>query len=148
MLCHFRLLQHAFNSFYSRLFRRQIPIVERPVVIGAGIIAYKSVNGLVAFLETVRDGSLVAVPAIYFHGKELDPRLPVNLTEKLAKIPVLLIYGADDLVVPPADNCELFAERFRKHGGSIQIVKRPSWGHHPHGLDDPAQIVEFMTEEK
>ena len=79
---------------------------------------------------------------------ELDPRLPVNLTEKLAKIPVLLIYGADDLVVPPADNCELFAERFRKHGGSIQIVKRPTWGHHPHGLDDPAQIVEFMTEEK
>ena len=76
---------------------------------------------------------------------ELDPRLPVNLTEKLAKIPVLLIYGADDLVVPPADNCELFAERFRKHGGSIQIVKRPSWGHHPHGLDDPAQIVEFMN---
>ena len=60
----------------------------------------------------------------------------------------LLIFGADDLVVPPADNCELFAERFRKHGGSIQIVKRPSWGHHPHGLDDPAQIVEFMTEEK
>lgn len=97
--------------------------------------------------SAVRPGS-GTVSSAFGQGCGTGPRLPVNLTEKLAKIPVLLIYGADDLVVPPADNCELFAERFRKHGGSIQIVKRPSWGHHPHGLDDPAQIVEFMTEEK
>lgn len=73
-----------------------------------------------------------------------DPRMPVNLAGKLVKVPILLIYGADDLVVPPADNCELFAERFQRHGGSIQIIKRNLWGHHPHGLDDTVPIVEFF----
>ena len=78
-------------------------------------------------------------------GVENDPRMPVNLTEKLAKIPVLLIYGADDLVVPPADNCELFLKRLQENGGSIQIIKRNLWGHHPHGLDDTTPILDFMS---
>ncbi len=29
------------------------------------------------------------------------------------KIPVLLLYGGVDAVVPPARNCEPFAERFK-----------------------------------
>lgn len=73
-----------------------------------------------------------------------DPRMPVNQAEKLVKVPILLVYGADDLVVSPAENCELFAERFQKHGGTIQIIKRNLWGHHPHGLDDTLPIVEFF----
>ena len=78
-------------------------------------------------------------------GVENDPRLPVNLTEKLVGIPILLIYGAADLSVPPADNCELFAERFQANGGSIRIIRRNLWGHHPHGLDDTAPILEFFN---
>lgn len=79
-------------------------------------------------------------------GVENDPRLPINLTDKLVGIPVFLIYGADDLVVPPADNCEIFIERFQKRGGNIQVIKRNLWGHHPHGLDDTAPILNFFCE--
>ncbi|MFA6929059.1 MAG: alpha/beta hydrolase [Lentisphaeria bacterium] len=76
---------------------------------------------------------------------EKYPGLPVNLTEKLLHLPILLIYGADDLVVVPVLNCELFVERYQKAGGTMNIIKRPSWGHHPHGLDDTNEIVDFMT---
>ena len=58
---------------------------------------------------------------------------------------MLLIYGAADLSVPPRDNCELFAERFQANGGSIRIIRRSLWGHHPHGLDDTAPILEFFN---
>ncbi len=74
-----------------------------------------------------------------------DPRMPVNFADGLTHIPMLLIYGADDLTVDPRHNCELFAGRFRRHGGEITVIKREYWGHHPHGLDDTAPIREFFT---
>ena len=66
-----------------------------------------------------------------------DPEMPVNMAAKVAaaKIPVLLLYGGADGVVPPKRNCELFIPRFQAAGGDIRVVKRSSFGHHPHGLD-------------
>ena len=67
-----------------------------------------------------------------------DPRLPVNRAEPIAKagIPILLMYGDADKVVPPAKNCLVFAERFRKAGGDLTVVCRPGADHHPHGVTD------------
>ena len=76
------------------------------------------------------------------------PGLPVNLTEKLKDFPILLIYGKDDIVVPPADNCELLLSRLKKQNGSgsVEVIARDAWGHHPHGLDDTEKIVNFMIQ--
>ena len=57
-----------------------------------------------------------------------------------------VIYGADDLVVSPQENCELLLTRLRRHGASVRVIRRPSWGHHPHGLDEPEEIVSFLSE--
>lgn len=78
-----------------------------------------------------------------------DPRMPINLAEKIAKakIPVLLLYGAKDTTVPPAENCELFISRFKAAGGDIQVIRRGDYGHHPHGFKDPAKkgaVVDFF----
>ncbi len=75
---------------------------------------------------------------------EDDPRLPVNQTALLADLPILLIYGQDDLAVNPRLNCELLIERLRAHGNAPIVHAREYWGHHPHGLDNPQPIVEFM----
>ena len=68
---------------------------------------------------------------------EKEPEMPVNMAARLAKakIPVLLLFGRDDIIVKPAANCSLFAERFKAAGGDIQVVERWNWGHHPHGVD-------------
>lgn len=78
-----------------------------------------------------------------------DPRMPVNLAGKIAAagIPVMLLYGGQDLVVPPARNCEIFLPRFREAGGQVGYVEnRPLFGHHPHGLDPDktGPIVDFF----
>ncbi len=77
-----------------------------------------------------------------------DPRMPVNLAEKLAaaKLPILLFYGVSDTVVDPKLNCEAFIGRFKKAGGDIFVVKRPH-GHHPHGggnIDERRPIIDFF----
>jgi pimeloyl-ACP methyl ester carboxylesterase len=66
-----------------------------------------------------------------------DPRMPVNMAEAVAKagIPVLLLYGGKDRVVPPAKNCDIFVPRFKAAGGVITVVNRPTYDHHPHGVD-------------
>lgn len=76
-----------------------------------------------------------------------DPRMPVNLAEKVAKagIPAYLIYGGADNVVAPGENSELFAKRYREAGGDIKVIKRDAWGHHPHGVEiDDASVADFF----
>ena len=77
-----------------------------------------------------------------------DPEMPVNKAAQIAaaKIPILLVYGGSDTVVPPAPNCRLFAERFKAAGGELQEIPRDFFGHHPHGLDPDKTkpIVDFF----
>lgn len=74
------------------------------------------------------------------------PLSPVNAVSRIveAGIPVLMLLGLDDIVVDHATNGSLLAERFTAAGGRITVNGRPYWGHHPHGLDDPAPIVRFI----
>ena len=78
-----------------------------------------------------------------------DPRMPINLADKIAKakIPVLLLYGGADTVVPPSKNCEIFIPRFKAAGGNIKVFKRDMYGHHPHGFqgaENVGAIVDFF----
>ena len=78
-----------------------------------------------------------------------NPEMPINKTMALArtKVPVLLLYGGVDPVVPPAANAELFVERFLVAGGKIKVVNRAAYAHHPHGVDaGDMTIVDFFVE--
>ncbi len=61
-----------------------------------------------------------------------------------AKVPVLIVCGATDDPVPVVDNCGLLAERYRAMGGEIKVISKPFCGHHPHSLQEPAPIVDFI----
>jgi pimeloyl-ACP methyl ester carboxylesterase len=73
---------------------------------------------------------------------------PVDSLEPLAKarIPLLLVVGDADNVVPVTENAAIVEERYRKLGGPITVIHKPGVGHHPHSLKDPAPIVEFVLE--
>lgn len=78
-----------------------------------------------------------------------DPRMPVNMADAVAKagIPVLLLYGGKDEVVPPDENCRPFAAAFKAAGGRMEVHCRPDYGHHPHGVDrgELGVITGFFT---
>lgn len=60
------------------------------------------------------------------------------------RIPVLMILGGADTILPPELNGRLFAQRYKEASGNVTLLERASWGHHPHGLDDPSLIVQFI----
>lgn len=71
---------------------------------------------------------------------------PLDRTEALAQagIPVLLVVGLADEAVPYAENGAPFARRFREAGGEILVLEKEGCGHHPHSLENPAPIVEWI----
>ncbi|HTN76426.1 MAG TPA: alpha/beta hydrolase [Pirellulaceae bacterium] len=73
---------------------------------------------------------------------------PIDNLAPLAKadVPLLHVYGDADDVVPWDENTGIIAERYRKLGGRIKLIDKPGVGHHPHGLDDPQPIVDFIVE--
>lgn len=72
---------------------------------------------------------------------------PVNNLEPLAKagVPLLHVFGDADDVVPWEENTGLIESRYKALGGSVTLIRKPGVGHHPHGLDDPTPIVEFIA---
>lgn len=63
-----------------------------------------------------------------------------------AKIPLLLVYGDKDTVVPHAENSALLYDRYKVLGGPVERVVKPGQDHHPHGLKDVMPVVKFFTD--
>lgn len=74
------------------------------------------------------------------------PNNPVDRLAPLAEagIPLLHVVGDDDEAVPVAENTAVVEQRYRALGGDITVIHKPGGGHHPHGLDDPTPVVEWI----
>lgn len=71
---------------------------------------------------------------------------PIDHLEPLAKahVPLLHVVGDADEVVPVVENTAILEERYKALKGSIRVIHKPGIGHHPHSLEDPTPIVEFI----
>lgn len=63
-----------------------------------------------------------------------------------AKVPILHIVSMNDKVVPPKENTFVLAERYRKLGGSIDIIEVEGTRLHGHHFDhpDPVRVADFI----
>ncbi|MEN6452420.1 MAG: alpha/beta hydrolase [Thermoguttaceae bacterium] len=73
---------------------------------------------------------------------------PVDNLEPLAKakIPLFLLCGDADDVVPYPENGAIVRERYEKLGGPVRLLIKKGMGHHPHGLDDPTPVVDYILQ--
>ncbi|MDO5580032.1 MAG: prolyl oligopeptidase family serine peptidase [Planctomycetia bacterium] len=71
---------------------------------------------------------------------------PVDIAPELAKkkVPILILCADADKAVPYEENTKIFAEKYKAAGGSIEVIMKPGFDHHPHSLPDPAPIVNFI----
>lgn len=61
------------------------------------------------------------------------------------KIPVALVAGDSDRVVPYCENGKYLEEVYRNGGGDLLCIVKPGCDHHPHSLTDPAPVSGFIT---
>lgn len=71
---------------------------------------------------------------------------PIHKINSIAKggYPMLHVCGAADEVVPIMENTKPFEEGIRAQGGSIEVIYKEGVGHHPHSLENPTPIVDFI----
>ena len=63
--------------------------------------------------------------------------------EKLKNIPLFIATGEDDLVVKVATNINLLEAELKRYDIAYTIIRRPAWGHHPHGFDNRTELIKF-----
>ena len=68
-------------------------------------------------------------------------KMPILLENN---IPIVLVYGDSDNVVPYHENGMLLEKYYKAGGGNILAIGKPGCAHHPHGLDDSTPIIEFV----
>ena len=60
------------------------------------------------------------------------------------EIPVVMVAGDSDRVVPYVENGILLEEAYRKAGLPFECYIKPGCDHHPHGLEDPVPVLDFI----
>ncbi len=75
-------------------------------------------------------------------------RNPLDRVQELAArhIPILIVAGDADDVVPLDENGVPFAEKYAVAGGRIEMIVKRGCGHHPHSLENTEPIVRFLTD--
>lgn len=73
---------------------------------------------------------------------------PVDNLKPLAKagVPIIHVVGDTDKVVPVSENTAVAEKRYKKLGGTIEVIHKKDTGHHPHSLKDPAPLVAFIEQ--
>lgn len=75
-----------------------------------------------------------------FKGNPLD-----NLAELANhQIPIITVCGDADDIVPFKENSKLLFDRYRSLGGQIELILKPGVSHHPHSLENPSPVVDFI----
>ena len=71
---------------------------------------------------------------------------PIDNAPKLLEnnIPVILVAGDSDSVVPYHENGKILYELYKAFGGEIELYLKPGCDHHPHGLEDSTPIISFV----
>lgn len=72
--------------------------------------------------------------------------IPMERTDFYAAhhIPILLVAGLRDEAAVYDRHGGPFVERYRAAGGEIETILKPECAHHPHSLEDPQPIVDWI----
>ncbi|HEY3839959.1 MAG TPA: alpha/beta hydrolase [Bryobacteraceae bacterium] len=75
---------------------------------------------------------------------------PIDILAPIAKahIPIIHVYGDADDAVPPDENTLPLKKRYEKLGGHVELIVKHGVGHHPHSLEDPTPIVDYILKNR
>ena len=71
---------------------------------------------------------------------------PIDKMDILLKndIPVVMVAGDSDVIVPYEENGAILEKYYSENGGRIKVYIKPGCNHHPHGLQDYKTVVDAV----
>ncbi len=78
--------------------------------------------------------------ALAYGGNPVDNLQPLAA----AGVPLIHVFGDADEDVPWKENTKVVYDRYTALDGEMALIRKRGVAHHPHSLDDPTPIVEFI----
>ncbi len=77
-----------------------------------------------------------------------DRTHPIDFADHLIKhkIPLALIGGGKDTVVPYSENGAMLAQKYRESELPFLEIVKPDCNHHPHGLENMQPLIDFVQQ--
>ncbi|MCF7567862.1 GDSL-type esterase/lipase family protein [Sabulilitoribacter arenilitoris] len=71
---------------------------------------------------------------------------PIDKIEAIVRggFQMIHVCGEADKVVPVDENTRIFEQKIKEKGGEIKTIYKAEIGHHPHSLENPTPIVDFI----
>lgn len=79
-----------------------------------------------------------------FKGNPIDNLAPLAA----AGIPIISVCGDSDKTVPFKENMEVIRSRYLALGGTVEVIIKEGCDHHPHSLDNPEPVVNFILRQQ
>lgn len=72
--------------------------------------------------------------------------MPLDKVKQLVahRIPMVMVAGGSDPVVPYEENGALLQKAYEEAGLECPVYIKPECEHHPHGLENPKPVIEFI----
>ncbi|MBQ4087453.1 MAG: alpha/beta hydrolase [Clostridia bacterium] len=102
-----------------------------------GVAAESAIHGYIEFHEAT---GMTLSEAICYRDHPMD-RMGALLEHS---IPIILVSGDSDRIVPFEENGALLEKYYKENGGTIEVHIKPGGDHHPHGLPDITPVMEFI----
>lgn len=81
---------------------------------------------------------------LYYFDNHPMSKIPILQAHN---IPVLLVYGNEDMTVPCDEHARIMEMEYEDKPGLLTVMVRNLQGHHPHGFPtDPKPIVDYILE--
>lgn len=105
------------------------------------MLYYSEIENLDLWKVFLAEWGLTDRTAKDFKGNPIDNLAPLAA----AGIPVMGVCGDSDKTVPYEKHMKVVAERYRALGGLVEIILKPGCDHHPHSLENPEPVVDFIV---
>lgn len=97
--------------------------------------------GTESMLEEFQDATGMSMSDLICYREHPIDKMHILLKNN---IPIIIVYGDCDTVVPYSENGALLEKYYSENGGRLIAIGKKGCEHHPHGLEDNTPIVEFM----
>jgi hypothetical protein len=159
-------LMHSFQSFVEKEFH----LAKRAIMFGFSIGGIYSFNyaaeypGQVAALyldapaldtKSIAIGQQEPKECLKLYGLTMETvkDFKGSPTDKIdivaaAGIPIIMVQGDADTAAVYSKHGEILYKRYTELGAPIKLIMKPGVGHHPHSLENPLPIVEYLEEKR
>lgn len=136
------------GGLFAIKFAAKYPELVSCLYIDAPVVNYMSCpcgfgvgNPLNSTLDEILNALNVTVPELLAYREMPLDKLP-KLIEN--RIPVIMVAGDSDQIVPYVENGAFVEKAYYETGIDFEVYIKAGCDHHPHGLEDPTPVINFI----